>query len=63
MILRKSNLTIVCGIELDDPSHRSLTAQKRDKVKNELFAFVKIPLLRFESKNPSDEDFIKRGLK
>lgn len=45
-------------IELDDPSHFSRSAQKRDAVKDEALAAAKIPLLRIKS----DEEYDRRVL-
>lgn len=60
--VRKSDLRVMCAIELDDPTHNSVVARERDEVKNFLFQLVGIPLFRFDSMNPTDEEFIAKGL-
>lgn len=60
--VQKSTLKIICAIELDDPSHISDYAKEHDAVKNFIFDFVKIPLIRFTSISPTDEEFRAKWL-
>ena len=60
-IISKKDLKIICAIELDDPSHLSDIAKERDEAKDIFFDFLKIPLFRFSSINPTDEDFKSVG--
>lgn len=60
-IISKKDLKIICAIELDDPSHLSDIAKERDEAKDIFFDFLKIPLFRFSSSNPTDEDFKRVG--
>lgn len=62
VIIKKSTLTIFCAIELDDYTHNSEKSKTRDEAKDILFDFVKIPLLRFKNTNPTDEEFIEKGV-
>ena len=45
-IICDQELKMLCGIELDDYSHYSYKAQKTDKLKNDIFKTIDIPLYR-----------------
>lgn len=60
--VQKSTLKIICVIELDDSTHSTSQAQERDAVKDFICEFVKIPLIRFKNSNPTDAEFIEKGL-
>ena len=48
-IITDSKLNLLCGIELDDPSHQKPEAAKTDAFKNELFQTINIPLFRIDT--------------
>lgn len=48
-ILTDSKLNILCGIELDDPSHQKPDAAKTDAFKNKLFRTIGVPLFRIDT--------------
>lgn len=60
-VISKIDLKIICAIELDDPSHFSDIAKERDEAKDIFFKFLEIPLFRFSSVNPTDEEFKNVG--
>lgn len=39
-------LNIICGLELDDSSHQTKKARKADRLKNDVFKEIGVPLLR-----------------
>lgn len=43
------DLRILCGIELDDPSHYTQKAQKTDTFKNDVFKEIGLPLYRIKT--------------
>ena len=43
------DLNILCGIELDDPSHYTQKAQKADAFKNDVFKGIGLPLYRIKT--------------
>lgn len=43
------DLRILCGIELDDPSHYTQKAQKADTFKNDVFKEIGLPLYRIKT--------------
>ena len=47
-VITDGNLLPYKAIELDDRSHKRPEVQERDKFKNEFFAAIHLPLLRFE---------------
>lgn len=49
ILLKKSDLSILCAIELDDWSHNLDQRKKRDREIERLFKEVKLPLVRFKS--------------
>ena len=56
----KGNIKVL--IELDWESHESPLMKKNDKLKNELFDFLKIPLIRFKNNTIHDLNEISRKL-
>lgn len=48
-IVTDSQLNVLCGIELDDPSHNTQEAAKTDAFKNKLFRTIGIPLFRIDT--------------
>lgn len=50
LLCRSSDLAAVCAIELDDKSHGSQKAQKRDEFLSELCRTIGLPLLRVPAK-------------
>ena len=51
ILCQKHDLSVVSAIELDDKSHKSETAQKRDLLLNTACESAKFPLVRFPAKN------------
>lgn len=49
VLLSKSDLSVVCAIELDDSTHDSSTRRKRDAEVENIFQNVKFPLVRFRN--------------
>ena len=47
-IICDSELYMLCGIELDDPSHDSKKAQKIDRFKDDVFETIGVPLYRIK---------------
>jgi hypothetical protein len=47
-IILDKNLNILCAIELDDASHNQQARLNRDYEVNQLFAYIKIPLVRYK---------------
>lgn len=47
-IICDSELYMLCGIELDDPSHDSKEAQKIDRFKDDVFETIEVPLYRIK---------------
>lgn len=58
VVLNKTGFT-VCAIELDDNSHNTEAAQKRDNDKDRIFASVGIPLLRYRYIDANCENAIR----
>lgn len=54
-LICKEDLSIIAGVELDDYSHNSSSAQKIDEFKDSLFRTIKIPLFRIKVGNNYDE--------
>ena len=48
-IVTDNQLNLLCGIELDDPSHQKPEAAKTDNFKNNLFKTINIPLFRIDT--------------
>lgn len=48
-IICDQDLRILCGIELDDPSHYTQKAQKADTFKNDVFKEIGLPLYRIKT--------------
>lgn len=49
VLLRKSNLSPICAIELDDWSHQLEKRQERDKEVERIFSNTELPLIRFKN--------------
>jgi hypothetical protein len=60
ILIEPSTSKIMYAIELDDSSHRGRKARINDKFKNELFCFIRIPLIRFPSSNVSVEFVVNK---
>lgn len=54
VVCAPETFTVVAVVELDDSSHRSKLAGKRDRVKDHACQSAGIPLLRFEVKSSYD---------
>lgn len=52
-------LNPLMAIELDDPSHKTLQAQRTDAFKNELFYAIKLPLVRICTGANYNEELVK----
>lgn len=48
-VLLNTNCETVAAIELDDPSHNEIEAQKTDRFKSELFKKIGVPLIRIQT--------------
>lgn len=60
VLIGKKNSLIKLAIELDDPkTHHSPHTRYHDKIKDEAFKYVNIPLLRFQKAETSKEEFQK----
>lgn len=62
VICDKVHETPLLAIELDDDSHRREDRIKRDMVVNSIFRNAFFPLLRIDSKDASDKQFIEQRL-
>lgn len=61
VLLRKSDLTVLCAIELDDWSHDLMDRRERDEVVEGLFRSVRLPLVRFRYVNHvTKQDVVNR---
>ena len=57
VLIGKKNSMIKLAIELDDPkTHHSPYARYHDKIKNEAFKHVNIPLLRFQKAEVTEDE-------
>ena len=45
-LLCTPSLKIICGLELDDKSHATKEAKQVDRLKNDIFKEIRVPLLR-----------------
>jgi hypothetical protein len=57
ILCNPTDLSVVCGIELDDKSHNSGKSQKRDELIKNVFEAVSIPLVRVKAQatyNPNE---------
>lgn len=57
------SLQILCGIELDDSSHNTKQAKQVDKLKNDIFKEIKIPLIRVYNNKKGINDAINKIIK
>ena len=55
-LICNSNMKVIAGLELDDPTHNTQKAKEADKFKNELYSAIKIPLYRIKT----NENYISR---
>lgn len=61
VLLSKSDLSVVCAIELDDSTHDSPARRKRDAEVENIFQSVKLPLVRFRNVGKlSKQDIVNR---
>lgn len=61
VLLSKSDLSVVCAIELDDSTHDSPARRKRDAEVENIFQNVKLPLVRFRNISKlSKQDIVNR---
>ena len=61
VLLSKSDLSVVCTIELDDSTHDSPARRKRDAEVENIFQSVKLPLVRFRNVGKlSKQDIVNR---
>lgn len=62
VLCETESLTVVAAIELDDKSHQSKDAKKRDKVKNECCESADLPLIRVAAKRSYDVEDLRELL-
>lgn len=62
LVCKISTLEPLCGIELDDSTHKRRDRIDRDVFVNEIFKVSKLPLIRFENKNSYTINEIKEKL-
>jgi hypothetical protein len=62
VIVRKSDGGLICGIELDDSSHKRWDRVKRDLFLDEVFATVDLPLFRFKVQKVYSVSDIQKAL-
>lgn len=55
-------MSIFCVIELDDPTHQKESAYEKDEVKNVIFKFLNIPILRFQKTYTTDQESHDAGI-
>ena len=58
-IICNQDLKILCGIELDDPSHYTQKAQKTDTFKNDVFKEIGLPLYRIKTGHGSYKEQVE----
>lgn len=62
VLCEPESFTVVAGVELDDKSHSSQSAQKRDKVKTDSCESACLPLVRIQAKRRYDVGDIRDRL-